>query len=106
MKRFPVIQVTVFTIGLILAIGTTSFKENESQSKNDPVYYWYRVNTSGEIESGSLHFSGAMKTVSYADANDGCSGMPADCLRGFSSPIPSENFPTDDAGDVQTHKAL
>lgn len=106
MNQLSVIQVSVFTIGLILAVGTTSFKEDEPQSKNDPVYYWYRVNTSGEIESGSIQFSGAMKTVAYADSNDGCSGIPADCLRGFSSLIPSEDLPTDDAGDVQTHKAL
>lgn len=106
MKRFPAIQIAALAIGLVLSVGTTAFKATASNNPNDPTYYWYRVNASGEIVNGSIQFSGAMKTVTYADANDGCSGTPADCLRGFSSPIPSGNFPTDDAGDVQTHKSL
>ncbi|MNL67066.1 hypothetical protein D3C87_1916220 [compost metagenome] len=66
-------------------------------------YYWYNVNDSGEIVSGSQAFGGAQKDRSQAEAALPCpAGSDADCIRGFLSPISS--FPTEATGDTPALK--
>lgn len=90
-----------FVVSLIIAISTSSFSM-ESDTKIDTSYYWYRVNSSGQITSSSIQFGGIKRTQAEADANDMCNGIGQDCLRGFE--IQPTSFPNSLPGDAVTTK--
>jgi len=72
--------------------------------KQDPVYYWYTVNDSGEIVAGSQAYGGVTRTAAYATTNLPCDpGEDADCVRGFNNPISS--FPTTATGITRVKKS-
>ena len=84
-------------IAVIIIVVASAFVKSNNHSKN-PVYYWYMVDASGNVVSGSAVFAGLTKTVSYAMFHLPCpSGSTSDCIRGFIS-IPT--FPTGAPGDT------
>lgn len=89
------------TTGLLTL--TFAFTNTKSEEQKLTVYYWYHVNDSGEIEAGSEAFDGLQKDRIDAENEMDCpTGVDADCIRGFSSPIPS--FPTEALGDTPAFK--
>lgn len=87
-------------IAVVMAIGFSSFTGGNGKSTDD-MYYFYAVNSNGEIPAGSSVQFGSQVTLAFADANDGCSGSNTDCLRGF---ISQPTLPTSASGNVQTKK--
>jgi hypothetical protein len=83
---------------IVLVIAGSAFARN-SGNTDTTQYYWYQVDASGNIVSGSQAFMGAQETVSYATSHLPCpAGEDADCIRGFTSPITT--FPTKAVGDT------
>lgn len=83
---------------IVLVIVGSAFASINHKT-NDNLYYWYQVDASGNIISGSQAFMGVQETVSYATSNLPCpAGEDADCIRGFTNPITS--FPTSAKGDT------
>lgn len=87
-------------IAVVAAIGFSSFTKEEKKSADD-IYYFYMVDENGVIQAGTPVQFGGQVTLSYANANDGCTGSTAHCLRGF---ISQPSLPTSQSGDVQTLK--
>ena len=85
-------------IVVVLVIVGSAFARSNGNT-NDNLYYWYQVDASGNIVSGSQAFMGAQETVSFATSHLPCpAGEDADCIRGFTNPITS--FPTKAEGDT------
>ncbi len=99
------IKLPVFSliIGLIIALSNSSFSMDNSPNDREITYYWYRVNSSGQVTASSLQFGGIKKTQAEADANDMCSGSGQDCLRGFEEQL--INFPSSLPGEEVTTKS-
>ena len=93
MKKFFLV------VALVAAVATSSLMNKAGAKTRSGMYYWYSVNASGQIVSGSQEFGGVQKSVSYAETNLPCpAGTDADCIRGFNSQITS--FPTSATGDT------
>lgn len=76
-------------------MGTTVAKSADTE------YYWYFVNTTGEIVSGSEAFAGELTSQADAEANPPClPGNNSECIRGFLAPIPALDFPTSATGQA------
>ncbi|MFY7839208.1 MAG: hypothetical protein ACOVP7_02980 [Lacibacter sp.] len=87
-------------IAVVAAIGFSSFTTKDKQPADD-IYYFYVVDDNGVIPAGSSVQFGGQVTLSYANANDGCTGSTNHCMRGFLS---QPSLPTAQSGDVQTLK--
>ncbi|HLP37021.1 hypothetical protein [Lacibacter sp.] len=87
-------------IAVIAAITFSSFTQEEKKPADD-IYYFYMVDENGVIPAGASVQFGGQVTLSYANANDGCTGSTNHCLRGF---ITQPSLPTAQSGDVQTLK--
>ena len=90
---------------VVTTVATFAFKGNVEGEKvansatKTTLFYWYNVDASGNIVTGSEAFLGTQRNVSYATSNLPCTpGADADCIRGFSSPITI--FPTSAVGDT------
>ena len=94
------IMAIVAMLTVVLGVGAAiAMKAPEKKHTNLPSYYWYSVNSSGQIVAGSQAYSGDKETVSYAEDNLPCpAGTDADCVRGFNNQITS--FPTSATGDT------
>ena len=89
------------SIALILIVAASAFMKSKDDAKS-PVFYWYNVNASGYVVSGSQAFMGTQETSSYASSHLPCTpGTNADCIRGFTN-VPS--FPTNASGDTAPFK--
>ncbi|HEY5461823.1 MAG TPA: hypothetical protein VIJ95_01085 [Hanamia sp.] len=85
-------------IVILLAIVGSAFIKNNHNTK-DNLYYWYQVDASGNIVTGSQAFMGVQEDVSYATTHLPCTpGKDADCIRGFTNPITT--FPTNATGNT------
>lgn len=83
---------------IVLVVVGSAFAKGNHNTK-DNLYYWYEVDASGNIVTGSQAFMGAQETVSFATSHLPCpAGEDADCIRGFTNPITS--FPTKAEGDT------
>ena len=94
------IMAIVAMLTVVLGVGAAiAMKAPEKKHTNLSSYYWYSVNSSGQIVAGSQAYSGDKETVSYAEDNLPCpAGTDADCVRGFNNQITS--FPTSATGDT------
>jgi hypothetical protein len=83
---------------IVLVIVGSAFAKS-SQDTKDNLYYWYEVDASGNIVTGSQAFMGVQKDVTYATSHLPCpAGEDADCIRGFTNPITT--FPSSAQGDT------
>lgn len=96
----------VAAILIVSALGFSAFTSKGhlvNKHKNLSTYYWYSVNSSGQIVAGSQAYSGAKVDAAYAEDNLPCTpGNDADCVRGFNTQITS--FPTSAHGDADPLK--
>jgi hypothetical protein len=88
-------------IAIVFAVGASAFVAKNHHTSNNKLntYYWYSVNSSGQIVAGSQAYGGVKENVTYAEDNLPCpAGTDADCVRGFNNQITS--FPTSATGDT------
>ncbi|HEY5463212.1 MAG TPA: hypothetical protein VIJ95_08145 [Hanamia sp.] len=101
MKKY-LTGIVAIMLGMLLAFGTSAFKGNKKHHNNikaDTEYYWYDVNSSGQIVAGSEAYDGNKEDMVYANDNLPCTpGTVADCVRGFNSQL--TQFPTSSPGVV------
>lgn len=103
MKRHSVISLASLTCAIFLVVIHSSFKV-ETRERFQTSYYWYRVNSAGQMDASSMQFSGIPQTKAYAEVYDGCYGAGRDCLRGFL--IPLVNFPSSAQGNEKTIRGI
>lgn len=105
MKKYMT-GIVAIMLGILLAFGTSAFKNSNNNYNNikaDTEYYWYEVNSSGQIVSGSEAYDGVKVDMQFAEDNLPCvPGTVSDCVRGFSSQL--TQFPTSAPGIVSIKK--
>ena len=86
---------------VILAVGASAFTTTSTVSSNTTGYFWYQPDASGIVYPNTELFSNMAADKSTADANDGCEGTGAECIRGFESRIQEQ---TSNLGQEHTEK--
>ncbi len=90
------------TVAALIIVAISAFTI-QSQKPASATYYWYEVDATGQIQSGSEAYSGQKVDMQHANDNLPCPvGSTTDCVRGFSAPLTS--FPSSAAGEVSIQK--
>jgi hypothetical protein len=88
-------------IAIIMVVAGSAFVNK--MNSTDTQYYWYKVNSSGQIVEGSEAYDGDQVDMQFAEDNLPCTpGNASDCVRGFNSQL--TQFPTSAPGIVSLKK--
>jgi hypothetical protein len=83
---------------ILLAVGFSSFSATKTvnqPTKFDPTFFYYAVNSSGEIESPDALVNSVARTHAQESSQTLCNGSNAECLRGYINQLSTdpEDYP-------------